>query len=270
MEVYVIGKSGLTMLDLKQIELFYPENLKPFKRNILREYLQYKILEIIYDSTFGEKLVFMGGTASRIVHENTRFSEDLDFDGRDLSPKEFEQLTKLVQKKLEGEGYPVEIRNVIRTAFTCNIKIPGLLFDYHLTGHRAEKILIKINTEPQHFDYQPEKMILNKFDVFTRINVVPVDILLAQKIYAIFGRRRTVGRDFYDMEFLLGKTRPNMDYLRLKIKIKDKADLKKRLLEKCQKLDFKKLAQDLEQFLFVPTDSKKVLYFYEYIKEIDF
>ena len=68
------------MLDLKQVESFYPESLRPFKRNLLREYLQYKILEIIFGSEFGEKLVFMGGTATRIIHENTRFSEDLDFD----------------------------------------------------------------------------------------------------------------------------------------------------------------------------------------------
>lgn len=212
----------------------------------------------------------MGDTVSRIVHENTRFSEDLDFDGRDLSLKGFEQLTKLVQKKLEREGYPVEIRNVIRAAFTCNIKIPGLLFDYHLTGHKAEKILIKINTEPQHFDYQPEKMILNKFDVFTRINVVPVGILLAQKIYAIFGRRRTVGRDFYDMVFLLGKTRPNMDYLRVKLGVKDTADLKNRLFLECKKLDFAQLAREVEPFLFTPSDSKKVLHFCEHVKGLKF
>jgi predicted nucleotidyltransferase component of viral defense system len=217
------------MLDLKQIESFYPKNLKPFKKNLLREYLQYKILEIIYDSEFGEKLVFMGRTAARIIHENTRFSEDLDFDNVGLSQSDFEHLTALTQRKLEQEGYTVEISNIFRSAFTCNIKISGLLFEYKLTGHRAEKILIKINTEPQNYNYQPDKIILNKFDVFLRINVVPVDILFAQKLYAIFGRRRTMGRDFYDAVFLLGKTKPNLDYLKLKHKVKDEADLKKRL-----------------------------------------
>jgi hypothetical protein len=38
------------MLDLHQIESFYPEHLRAFKKNILREYLQYKVLDIIYDS----------------------------------------------------------------------------------------------------------------------------------------------------------------------------------------------------------------------------
>lgn len=257
------------MLDLKQIELFYSKSLRPFKRNLLLEYLQYKILEIIFDSEFGEKLAFMGGTATRIVHENTRFSEDLDFDNLGLSQQDLGHLAALVQRKLEQEGYTVEISTVFRAAFTCSLKISDLLFDYGLSGHRAEKILIKLNTEPQQFAYQPDKVILNKFDVFLRIHVVPVDILLAQKIYAIFGRRRTMGRDFYDVVFLLGKTRPNMEYLRQKIGATDGADLKNRLLKKCEMLDFKKLAKDVEQFLFVPADSKKVLYFCEYLREID-
>jgi hypothetical protein len=44
----------------------------------------------------------------------------------------------------------------------------------------------------------------------------------------------------------------------------------KRLLERCKELDFEKLAKEVEQFLFVPADAKKVLYFCPYIKEIDF
>lgn len=258
------------MLDLKQIESFYPENLRPFKRNLLREYLQYKILEIIFASPLGEKLVFMGGTAARIIHENTRFSEDLDFDNLGLSRQDFGELAALIKRKLEQEGYTIGVSTVYRAAFTCNLKISDILFNYGLSGHRAEKILIKLTTEPQQFAYQPDKIILNKFDVFLRINVVPADILLAQKIYAIFGRRRTMGRDFYDAVFLFGKTRPNMEYLRQKIGTTGGVDLKNRLLEKGETLNFKRLAKEVEQFLFVPADSKKVLYFCEYIKEMDF
>ena len=258
------------MLGLEQIESFYPEKMKPFKKNILREYLQYKILEIIYGSEFGEKLVFMGGTAVRILHENTRFSEDLDFDNVGLSRVDFEVLAGIIQRKLGQEGYAVEIKNIFRSACTCIIKISDLLFDYGLTGHRAEKTLIKINAESQNANYQPEKVIINKFDVFLRINTVPVDILLAQKLSAVFGRKRAMGRDFYDVVFLLGKTKPNLDYLKLKLKIKDGADLKRRLLQKCDTLDFDKLAKDVEEFLFEPSDAKKVRYFCDYAEGISF
>lgn len=258
------------MLDLRQIESFYPESLRPFKKNLLREYLQYKILETIYDSEFGLKLVFMGGTAARIIHGNTRFSEDIDFDNLGLDPKDFEKLTRLIQRRLKFEGYDAEVKNVFRRAFTCKINIPSVLFESSLSSHRQEKLLIKLNSEPQNFSYQPDKVILNKFDVFLRINVVPVDILLAQKIYAIFNRPRPMGRDFYDTVFLLGKAKPNLGYLQSRLKISSGADLRKRLLKRCEKLDFKKLAKDVEQFLFVPADAKKVLYFCQYVREIDF
>lgn len=33
------------MLDMSQIESFYAEPIRVFKKNILREYLQYKILD---------------------------------------------------------------------------------------------------------------------------------------------------------------------------------------------------------------------------------
>ena len=258
------------MFDIKQIESFYPEYLKSFKKNLLREYLQYKILEIIFDSKFGEKLSFMGGTATRIIHSNTRFSEDLDFDNLGLDRKEFEQLAKLIQRKLHLEGYVVESKNVFKGAYRSYIRIPNILFESGLSGHKEEKMLIQVDAEPQRFYYRPDKIILNKFDVFLRINVVPVDILLAQKIYAIFKRRRAMGRDFYDAVFLFGKTKPNLDYLKLKLKTKDGADLKNRLLSRCKRFNFKRLAENVEQFLFVPSDSKKVLFFYDYLQKYEF
>ena len=81
------------MLSINQIEKYYPESLRGFKRNILREYLQYKILDIIFNSRLAPKLSFLGGTALRIVHGNNRFSEDLDFDNFQLTETDFVQLT---------------------------------------------------------------------------------------------------------------------------------------------------------------------------------
>jgi predicted nucleotidyltransferase component of viral defense system len=258
------------MLDIKQIESFYPEYLRAFKRNLLREYLQYKILEVIFDSKFAEKLSFMGGTATHIIYQNNRFSEDLDFDNLGLKEKDFEQLVELIQRKLKLEGYKAETKNVFRGTYRCYIKIADVLFENGLSRHKGEKLLIQLDAEPQGFRYQPDKTIINKFDVFLRINIVPLDILLSQKIFAILKRRRPMGRDFYDAVFLFGKTKPNLDYLRLKLKVKDRIDLKNRLLSSCKKFDFKQLAKDVEQFLFVPEDSKKVRFFYEYLQKYEF
>ncbi|MFH1378907.1 MAG: nucleotidyl transferase AbiEii/AbiGii toxin family protein, partial [bacterium] len=123
----------------------------------------------------------------------------------------------------------------------------------------------QIDTEPQNFTYKSQQIILNKFDVFLKIRVVPSDILLSQKIFAIFNCRRSLGRDFYDTVFLMGRVKPNYSYLHEKMAIVDKAGLKKKLLAKCKTLDLKRLAKDVEPFLFNPDDTKRVEYFSDYI-----
>jgi len=257
------------MLSLAEIEKYYPENIRAFKRNILREYLQYKILQIIFNSKYANKLSFLGGTALRIVSDNARFSEDLDFDNFGLKEKEFDEISQLVKKHLELEGYEVEVRNIFKDAYRCYVRIPKLLFDSGLSGYEEEKILIQLDTAPHGFQYEPDKVILNKFDVFTEINVTPMDVVLSQKIFAIFNRKVPKGRDFYDAVFLLSKTKPNYDYLQLKLKIKRKEELKEKILTLENKLDFKELAKDVEPFLFNPADSKKVVLFARYIKNVE-
>lgn len=258
------------MLSLQEIEKYYPENIKKFKRNLLREYLQYKILQIIFNSKYASKLSFLGGTALRIVHNNSRFSEDLDFDNFGLKENEFREISMIVKKQLELEGYEVEIKNVYKGAYRCYIRIPKLLFDSGLSGYEEEKILIQLDTAPHDFRYEPEKVIINKFDVFTEINITPLDIILAQKFFAIFNRKALKGRDFYDTVFLLSMTKPDYGYLQLKLRIKNGQELKDKLLALDGKVDFKILAKDVEQFLFNPEDSKKVTLFMKYIKSLEF
>ncbi|MEI8343848.1 MAG: nucleotidyl transferase AbiEii/AbiGii toxin family protein [Candidatus Moraniibacteriota bacterium] len=256
------------MLSLQEIEKYYPENLKEFKRNLLREYLQYKILQIIFNSKYASKLSFLGGTALRIVHNNSRFSEDLDFDNFGLSEKEFGEISLLVKKQLELEGYDVEVRNVCKGAYRCHVKIPKLLFDSGLSGYEQEKILIQLDTAPHGFlQYKPDKIILNKFDVFTEINVTPLEIILAQKIFAIFNRKALKGRDFFDTVFLFSKTQPNYAYLGLKLDIKDGQQLRNKLLT-LDKINYKEMASDVEPFLFSADDAKKIELFMDYIKSL--
>jgi predicted nucleotidyltransferase component of viral defense system len=257
------------MLNLQEIEKSYPEILRGFKRNILREYLQYKILQVIFATQYASKLSFLGGTALRIIHGNTRFSEDLDFDNFDLDTAEFEDISQIIKKRLELEGYVVEIKNVYKGAYRCYIRIPKILFDSSLSGYEEEKILIQLDTAPHDFKYQPDRTILNKFDVFTEINVTPIDIILSQKIYAIFNRKTQKGRDFYDVVFLLSKTKPNYDYLQFRLDIENPDTLRSRLLEFSSQLDFGQLAEDVRPFLFDSQDSSKVEMFEKYIQSAD-
>ena len=256
------------MISIHQIEQYYPENLRGFKRNILREYLQYKILEIIFNSRLAPKFSFLGGTALRIVHENSRFSEALDFDNFQLSEDDFLLLTKEIQAGLQMEGFQVEIRNVLSRAFRCYIKLPQVLFDNPMSDLQHKKILIQVDTEPHDFAYSPDKYFLNKFDVFTQIAVTPPDILLAQKFYALLSRKRAKGRDFYDVVFLLQKTKPNYDYLKQKTGLADSRALKEKVLDYLHVLNLKELAKDVEPFLFKPSDSKKIILFEDFIKQV--
>lgn len=256
------------MLSLKEIKAFYPESLHPFERFILREYLQYKILEIIFESPFASKLAFLGGTCLRIIYANTRFSEDLDFDNFQLSEEDFKGISGIVKAELEKIGYEAEVRNVMKGTYHCYIKFPELLYQQGLSGHKEERILIQLDTEAHDFSYQPGKPILNKFDVFTQIFSTPEELLLAQKFYAIINRKRNKGRDFFDATFLLSRgIKPNYEYLNLKLGIQNSDELRTQILEKCAALDMSEMAKDVEPFLFEPKDMKKVLLFPELVKQ---
>ena len=256
------------MLSLKEIKPFYPESLHNFERFIVREYLQYKILEIIFECPYESKLAFLGGTCLRIVYNNSRFSEDLDFDNFDLSMSDFNEITQQVKTGLVRLGYEVELRNVLKGAYHCYIRFPELLYNEGLTQHREERILIRLDTEPHNFHYQPDQPVLNKFDVFTQINSTPKDILLAQKFYAVINRKRNKGRDFFDIVFLLGLGEiPNYEYLAMKLGIDSPDKLRQQVLEKCKKINMKEMVRDVGTFLFYKKDEKKILLFPEYLKQ---
>lgn len=256
------------MLTVSEIEKNYPENLQGFKRFMVREYLQHKLLQIIFDSKYANELCFLGGTCLRIVHGNTRFSEDLDFDNFALTEDTFIKVSDIIKKELENEGYEVEMKTIFRGAYHCYIRFPEILYKEGLTGHREEKIVIQLDSEPQHFEFAPEKYILNRFDVFTQIFITPLNLLLAQKFYAVCNRERNKGRDFFDIVFLLSLIdRPDYNYLEVKMGISNEKELKKRILEKCNQLKMEEMAKDVQPFLFHPKDVQKVLLFPALIKQ---
>ncbi|MBK5215612.1 MAG: nucleotidyl transferase AbiEii/AbiGii toxin family protein [Candidatus Pacebacteria bacterium] len=254
------------MLSLDEIKknYSYPQG---FDKSILREYLQYKILDIIFKSNFGEKLSFLGGTAIKICYKGRRFSEDLDFDNFNLTEKEFEEMSVKIQKELSLEGYEVEVRNVFKGAFRCYIKIPDILFENMISPYSDEKLMIQIDTMPHNFIFTPETILLQKFDVFRNIKATPIDIILSQKIAAILERKRAKGRDFYDLVYLMGLTDFNFDYLKQKLNIENKTQLKKTLLDFCVNLNFKELTIDVLPFLIKQDEKDYILNFKEYIEQ---
>ena len=231
--------------------------------------MQYKILEIVFESPFENKLAFLGGTCLRIVYNNNRFSEDLDFDNFNLTVDDFNGITSIVKTELERLGYEIEMRNVKKGAYHCYIRFPEILFNERLTQHKEEKILIRLDTEAHDFGYKPDQYLLNKFDVFTQINTTPKDILLAQKFYAVINRKRNKGRDFFDIVYLLSQEQtPNYKYLFEKIGIDSPDVLRQKIIDKCAQINMNEMAQDVSPFLFNKKDEKKVLLFSKYMEQV--
>lgn len=258
------------MIDLQYIKQYYPQNLHGFERELLREYLQCEMLQILFDSAWGNKFAFLGGTCLRIVHDNTRFSEDLDFDNFEISSSEFDHVAEHMEKELRGKGYEVEMRVTGKGAYHCYIKFPSLLYDQGLSAYKEEKILIQLDTESQRFGFTPQSYILDRFGIFSQLNITPSDVILAQKCYAVLNRPRNKGRDFFDIVFLLSrKIKPNYQYLEQKIGISTSSQLKEQLIAHCEKLDMNEQGRDVSKFLFNPNDVRRVTLFPDILKQAD-
>lgn len=256
------------MLSLDEILAGYPESLQKHRPFVLREYLQYKILEILFEGPYATKFCFLGGTCLRLVHNNSRYSEDLDFDNFQITETEFSTVSIGIKKGLEKQGYQVEMKQVIRGAYYCYIRFPNLLFEQGLSGYRTEKILIQLDTEPQNFKFNPEVFVLNKFDVTTSIFVTPPDLLLAQKFVLLLLRNRSKGRDFFDIVFLLSKSvKPNYDYLQIKLNISTAEQLRDRTRAFIAQTNMEEMVADVSPFLFNAADEKKIRLFLPIIEQ---
>jgi predicted nucleotidyltransferase component of viral defense system len=257
------------MLDFEQIKDQYPENMQRFERAILREYLQYKVLQAVFDSNHANKLAFLGGTALRIVYGNNRFSEDIDLDNFGLSWIEFENVIQKVKRFMVLEGFEVEIRNVAKGAYRCYLKFPALLYEQGLSPFQEEKILIQLDTTAQGYPYKPETILINKFDVFAEIRVAPLNILLSQKIYTAVNRKRPKGRDFYDITYLASRTKPDMGFINQKLGVDTAESLRKEISARITEYDFKNLSDDVSPFLINLEDTRRVEKFREFWDQVE-
>ncbi len=258
------------MLSLTDIESSYPPAVRHLSRFLLREYLQCKLLEIIFSSEYANRLCFIGGTCLRLLHGNQRFSEDLDFDHFGMTESAFDALVERLGRELELQGFKVELRQIQKGAWHCYLKFPDLLFHAGLSGHREEKILIQLDAEAQGFEFTPERKLLRQFDVFTNVLVPSLALLMSHKITAILQRPRNKGRDFFDLTFLQPKTKPDYAFLNAKFGITNAESLRERLLKHCSTLDFNDMANDVQPFLFNPRDVNRVLFFIDFVKEAAF
>jgi len=258
------------MLSIEEIKKQYPSDIHKFERGLLREYLQFLILEIIFSSNISTKLSFLGGTCLRIVHGIKRFSEDLDFDNKELSSEEFVSLAKKIVQELQRQGFDVEIKVVEKQAIHCHIKFSNILFENKLSEVKTEKIDIQIDTFDQGYEYEPENYLLNKFNVFKQIRITPKEIILAQKLWTITQRSRAKGRDFYDIIYLLQNTKPDIDFLSFKFGTSNWDGAREKILEGIGGIDLDNMIKDVQPFLINKKEGEKIKLFRDYLKQVEF
>ena len=249
------------MIDIEYIRSFFPSAIareSRFDRYMLKEYLQLMILDHLAMTPYINKVSFIGGTNLRLIQGIDRFSEDLDFDCKEL----FMAMTDSVVTYLRQNNIDVETRdkpNPKLTAFRRNLYFPEMLFDLGLTGHKEERLLLKVEAPDQGVPYQPVVANINRMGFFFGVQVPPIDVLCAMKFAAILARQK--GRDFYDTIFLLSKTKPNWDFLSAKAGISTIDELKTAIAERLKDIDLNHKKRDFSHLVFNEQNAERILQF---------
>ena len=259
------------MVDLNLIKNYFPEQIRNnalLGKSMMKEYIQLLILDYLSKRHYIRKLILIGGTNLRLVKGIDRFSEDIDFDCKDINKEEFMQMSDDVMLFLKRSGYKVESKDKKSsklTAFRKNIYFPMFLFDMGLSGHRDERFLIKIEAQDQGVTYTREIKNIKGCGFYFPFPVPPDAVLCAMKATALLERGK--GRDFYDMMFLLGQTKPDYDFLSKRTGIKIPAELKAEVRKRVKNTDLKTKAKDFEHLLFNKENNKRILRFEEFFEE---
>ena len=242
------------MIDIEYIRSFFPPTIareSRFDRFMLKEYLQLLILDHLAMTPYINKVSFIGGTNLRLIQGIDRFSEDLDFDCKELGEDEFMAMTDSVVTYLRQNNIDVETRdkpNPKLTAFRRNLYFPEMLFDLGLTGHKEERLLLKVEAQDQGVPYQPVVANINRMGFFFGVQVPPIDVLCAMKFAAILARQK--GRDFYDTIFLLSKT-----------SISTIDELKTAIAERLKDVDLNHKKRDFSHLVFNEQNAERILQF---------
>ncbi|MDZ4168393.1 MAG: nucleotidyl transferase AbiEii/AbiGii toxin family protein [Coriobacteriia bacterium] len=173
--------------------------------NVMREYLQARILEALQERGAWGSLAFMGGTALRFLYRIPRFSEDLDFclegsaDGYD-----FARLVSATCSVFEHEGYAIDSKVSTHGAVNkAYVRFPGLERSLGLSPHadQAFSVKLEVDTNPP----AGAGVAVTTVRRFATLRIAHHDkaSLLAGKTAAILLRDWVKGRDIYDLVWYL-------------------------------------------------------------------
>ena len=241
------------------------DNLAPYggcevetQRNVLKEELQFYVLNYIYHHPEYSSWTMYGGSALRICHGLDRMSIDLDFEVTHTVSEAFlNELKDEIELHFKNTyGFGPELLTVKITTDR------GLLLRFHIgdklgISHPSKQVHVKIDLN--HFTAPKtvsERRPINHNQFSFVIKTYNMSVLMASKIAAILLRgQRGVGkaiyeekgRDIYDLLWYMGKkVIPDLDYLNAKnIDVKDPRALFNKLTLQMNKVNDTNLKQDL-------------------------
>lgn len=178
--------------------------------NLLREYVQSRMLGALQEAGAMVPLAFMGGTALRFLYRIPRFSEDLDFALERLADGfSFPELARRLGRHLEREGYVVRVglsdRGVVAKA---SFSFVGLPAEAGISGHPEQALAVKLEV-----DTRPPAgagLAVSVVDRFGPLRLQHHDLpsLFAGKVAAVLAREYTKGRDLYDLMWYMTREAP--------------------------------------------------------------
>jgi predicted nucleotidyltransferase component of viral defense system len=230
-------------------------------RNLVREYLQSRILGILQRNGAMIPLAFHGGTALRFLFDHGRFSEDLDFAlEREPGRYDFHRYLQGIRSELALEGYRVQLKvNDQKTVHSAFVRFPGLFFELKLSTQATESLAIKleIDTHPpegaQLYTTVVRRHVLLQLQHHDRAS------LFAGKLHAILQRPFTKGRDLFDLFWYLSDPHwptPNLTLLNNALKQTGwtgpnltESNWRETVYDRLQTLDWDRTVNDVKPFL---------------------
>lgn len=219
---------------------------------LLREYLQLTFLSYLYREKKAVSIFFKGGTAIRLLFGSSRFSEDLDFSTK-LNKKEIALILENVEKSMQNELPSIKIFSLYtgKRGIRFRLKYQSSDFKYPFVI-RLDFNQVK---KTQRIVVSP---IVTRFPIiiFPLVSHLSEEEILAEKISALV--TRAMGRDFFDVWFLLEKgVWVDWRLVSQKLKEVERGFSKESIAKKIKETSAKKLERDLSQFL--PRSQRKII-----------
>lgn len=236
-----------------------------FLRNLLKEQLQYFVLNYIYNSVYADQFLFKGGTVLRFCFDLPRLSEDLDFDVKDYKNFDFDKFTSEIKKyfiyRLQYKDIEIKISGRNKIIYLKFPILKKIGFPIRSERPTENDLFLRIDLAPiKGENFKEDISLKSSFDFSFIIKRYSIEDIFVGKIAAILSREafegklkkpRFKGRDYFDVFWLSEKgIKPNLDYLTTIVPIKKKQELKKALEKKFKEALKKKeiLKEDLLPF----------------------